>query len=112
MSEVVAHVMRERAERKRVVVDGPRIPNQGLDEVPGAHVVDQIGKEAAAEGEVPEILDERPAIRVGAGTAQLTRGDARKLPPQHRRQMVLPHGVDNGFVGKDGIRRRSRWDGD
>jgi hypothetical protein len=42
MCDVVAHVVRERAERKRVLVDIPRVPHQRLDEITGPDVVDEI----------------------------------------------------------------------
>ena len=69
MAGVVGGVVRERAERERVLVDVARLADHRLDEVAGADVVQQVAEEMAAERVVAEILNHRSAVGVGARAA-------------------------------------------
>ena len=110
MTDAITNVVGERADGEGEFVGGVRIAKKALDEVAGADVVDEIREQAAAERVVPEILDERTAVGVGAGLAQRVGGGAGEPLLQDRRNLVVPHHVDDRFVGQDrigrGVRRR------
>ena len=79
MTEVVGRVVRERAERERVLLEIARVVNQRLDEIARPDVVHEVAEEMVAERVVAEILDDRSAVRerarvlevVGASPAEI-----------------------------------------
>jgi hypothetical protein len=73
MAGVVRRVVAERSEREGILVDIACVPDEGLDEVPGADVVQEVAEEVTAEGVVAEVLDDAPAVGVRARFEQLFR---------------------------------------
>ena len=98
MADVVGGVVRERAEREGVLVDVVRLAQHRLDEIAGAHVVQQVAEEVAAERVVAEVLNHRAAVGVAARHRQFLAGGAWKAARQQRPQAGLPERVDVGFV--------------
>ena len=102
MPVIVAGIMRHCSQRESVLVDILGFSKQRFNKLSAAHIVGQIAEEAAPVRVITEVLNKRPAIRVGVRHAQFVRRGGGEALQQHGPDWV-PCGVDDGFVGKNGI---------
>ena len=65
MTADVGSVVRERAQRERILIQVRGVLKQGLDKVAAAHVVHQIAEKLAAERVVAHVLHNTSAVGVG-----------------------------------------------
>ena len=105
MPDRIAQVVRQRPNRKRILVDRLRIAKQPGNEISRANVVREIAEKLFAERVVPHVLDRRPAVRVGMGYAQLLFSRSGESLQQKRPDGIIPRQVNQLFVGQDGVRR-------
>ena len=82
--EVVADVVRQRADGEGKLVWGFRIVHEAEDEISGAHVVREIGEEAVAERIVAQVLNCATAIGVGVSLLDLGLCNGREAFEQDR----------------------------
>ena len=101
MPGVVERVVRERAEREGVFVGIGSVADQAVDEFAGSHVVCQVREEVAAERVVPEVLNQRAAVRIGAGFLQLCRREVPEAMLEQHGELAVPRRVDGLEVGDD-----------
>ena len=105
MAVIVARVVRQRSQRKCILVDVLRLSNQVQNEVAAADVMRQIAVELAAERIIAQILNDASAVGVCVRLGQLIRGGSGKSLQQQGLYRAIPSGIDNGFVGENGIGR-------
>ena len=74
MADGVADVVGEGADGEGELVGVFGVAEEVDDEVAGADVVGEIGKEGVAEGIVADVLDDAAAVGVGAGFVELRGG--------------------------------------
>ena len=103
MAFVVSRIMTERPQGKGVLVNVLSVGDQRRDEIAGAHVVQQVAEEGAAERIVAKILDDASAVGVAAGVEQLLRACPGETSQHHGRDRPVPQGIDVRFVGQDGV---------
>ena len=103
MAGVVGRVVRQRAKRKGIFVRVRRLAQKRFDEVARAHVVHQVAEELVAERVIPQILNDRPAVGVGARFVHLCGRRARISLLNQRRHRRRPQDVHQPFVRQDGV---------
>ena len=74
MARGVVRIMRQCTERERQFVHVARVTNEGLDEVAGPDVVQEVAEELVAERVVAKILDYRAAVGERPGTKEIVGG--------------------------------------
>ena len=65
----------------------------------------EITEEFIPEWVVTQILNNRASVGIGVGLEQLLRSRVRESLQEQWNNVVLPHGVDNRFMGKNGVTR-------
>ncbi len=103
MALVVGGVVGHRANSKGVLVNVLRIAQQAFNEVTASDVVCQVAEELAAVGIVAHVLDDRPTVRVGMGSAKLVSSGVRKPFLKERLDMRNPDRVNDCLVRKHGV---------
>src|ERR1700693_4433192 len=98
MALVVRCIVCQCTQRKSVFIQVSRIAKQGLNEIAGPDVVDQVAEQMAAERVVAQILNHRTTVRVGMRFLQLFRRGIREPLQKERLDRDVPCRVDNGFV--------------
>ena len=106
MTGVVGGVVRERAERERILVDVLRVAEEHFHEVAAADVVQQVAEQTAAERIVADVLNHRATVRERARVEQLLSRRRRETTDEERPDPRVPQRVDVRFVGQHGIRSR------
>jgi hypothetical protein len=101
----IRDVVRQRSERKCVLVDIVRVAKQLFDEIAGPCVVQQVGEEVAAEGVVPHVGHHGAAVCVGARLVDRIGVCGRKARLQQRDDDGVPGGIDERFVSENGVRK-------
>lgn len=99
----ICRVVGEGSEGEGVFVEGVSFREHVEDEVSGAHVVDEIGEEVGAEGVVADVLDERAAVGVGVGFAEVCIRRVGEAGLQQRTELVAPEEVNDLLMGEDGV---------
>src|SRR5688572_22140172 len=103
MADRVAGVVRDRAERERILVDIRGLAEEGANEVAGTDVVNQVGEEAAAERVITEVLDQRSPVGVRARRLDCRRRRVRISQLQYCRDVRVPRLVDQGLIRQQGV---------
>jgi len=98
--------MRQRPQRKRHLVRIVRLPDQRRHKVPAAHVVHHVREPVAAKRVIPNVLNNRSAIRIRMRRPQLLVGQPRIPRPQQRHNLRQPRHVHYLFMRKHRIRVR------
>ena len=104
MAVIVTGVMRQRPQRECILVEVLRLSNQVQYEVAAADVMSQIAVKRAAERIISQILNDASAVGIGVRLSQLIRGRGGKSLQEQRLYGTIPSGIDNGFVGENGVR--------
>ena len=65
----------------------------------------EITEEFISERVVTQILDNRATVSIGVSLEQLIRCRVRESVQEKRLNAVFPRGVDNRFVGQNGVGR-------
>jgi len=78
MSNTVAHIVRQRADREGKLVGCLGALKELLHEIPRADIMCQIREEPVCKGIIPEVLNDAAAIRVRMCLSQLLGRERRK----------------------------------
>src|SRR5262245_28445561 len=108
MAIVVGSVVRQRAQRKGVLIEVSCLRQQIQDEIAAADVMQQCAKERVPEWIVTDVLDDGATVRVGVRPAEVFRRGIGIALQQERNDTVLPRRVNDRLVCKDRI-TGSRW---
>ena len=103
MPDGVADVVRERADSEGQLIGIVCAAKEVDDEVAGAHVVGEIGKEGIAERIVANVLNDTAAVGVGACLVKLRGGKAGIAAEEQGRDRLLPGEIDKLLMGQHGI---------
>src|SRR6266576_6911927 len=101
MTEVVGCVMRQRAERERILVQIGGLGQKIQYQIAAANVVRQVADEPMAERVIAHILDDCAAIGVSMRLSKIVRARIRKSLQQEGLYIVFPGSVDDRLVRQD-----------
>jgi hypothetical protein len=105
---VVAEVVRERADGEGEVVGVLGVSQEAKDEVTRANIMSEIGEEGVAKGIVAEVLDGAAAVGVCVGLLKLRLGKGGEAFEKDGADGLLPCKIDDHFMGLDGVRNAGR----
>src|SRR5215469_13119675 len=91
------------AESKCKFVQRLRIPDEVVDEISAAQVMNQVAEELFTLGVIADVLDDAAGICVAMSFHQVRRGSLWKSLQQHRLDALIPSGINNRFMREDGI---------
>src|ERR1035438_3656812 len=98
MARVVAGVMRQRAERERVLIQRLRLAQKIEYEVAAAHIVRKITEKLATQRVIAHILNDGSAIGISVGRFEIIRRGVGEAYEQQRLNIVFPGRVNYCFV--------------
>ena len=106
VADVVADVVRERADGEGKLIRVAGVAKEVDDEVAGADVVGEVREAGVAEGVVADVLDDAAAVRVGAGVLDFRGCERGVAAEQERDDGASPGEVDELLMGEHGVRSR------
>ncbi len=92
-----------RTEREGQLIEGLRLLHQVHHEVARAHIMHQVAEELAAEGVIAHVLDDAARVGVRVRLHQIVGSGLGVALQQQRLDAAIPGGIDDGFVGQNGI---------
>src|ERR1700732_2291655 len=107
MAGNIRHIVRQRAQRKGVLVDILALEEQLTNKVSTPNVVHQVAEFPTTERIISEILDDRASIGVGMRLFELVLGESGISLEQQRLDLVGPQQIDNLLVRQNRICRRA-----
>src|SRR5258707_1327530 len=103
MSNTVAHIVRQSADREGKLVSCVGMPKEVLHEIPGADIVRQIREELVCKGIISEILIYAGAVRVRGGFSHLVVREGGETIQQNRYDDGVPRLIDQLMVRENAI---------
>src|SRR4029077_5976120 len=103
----IRSIVRERAQRKGVLVGILALQQQFSHEVTAAHVVHQIAKFHAAKRVIAEILDNGTAIGVAVCLLELVFRERRKSLEKERAELIGPKQIDDSLMRENAVPKRA-----
>ena len=103
---IVGGIVGQGAECESVVIEIVRfagVAEKRADKISAADVMDDVAEFVAAVRVVAEILDDGAAVGVTVGGAEFVVSGVGETRKEQRTDAVFPSGIDNGFVGEDGV---------
>jgi hypothetical protein len=103
MSCNIGSVVGKGSQRESIFVQILGLGDERENKITATNIVRQIAKELTAEGIVAHVLNDGASIGIGMGLEQLLRSRLGKSAQEYGFDVVLPCGIDNSFMRKDGI---------
>ena len=103
VADAVADVVGEGADGEGELVGVTGVAEEVDDEVAGADLVGEVGKELVAEGVVADVLDDAAAVGVGTGVLDLLGREVRVAALEKGNDGAIPGEIDELLVGEERV---------